>query len=88
MLLISFDLLYIIFNSKESFYPCLWQKNFEDYKAFLRNLNIPVESELYQKSLQTLSDTQPNEPIGNALFELAEQGYEFEKKDGIYRLKR
>jgi len=51
-------------------------------------LNIPQGSSLYQKTLTTLSDEEPNIPIEDSLLELAELGYEFDKQDNRYCLKK
>ena len=90
-----YALLYLImcnnskrFGNKDSFYPFTRAKDAEEYQEFLDDLNIPQGSSLYQKTLTTLSDEEPNVPIEDSLLELAELGYEFDKQDNRYCLKK
>ena len=83
-----YALLYLIMDLDERFYPAHYIKNSEDYKAFLKKLNIPIGCDLYKYSLESLSDDIPNHPIGDSIFELADIGYEFEKNGNTYSLKR
>lgn len=77
-----YALLYFMMNGYDSFYPCMFErKGLEEYMEILSNLNIPESSELYRKSMQTLYRNKPNETIGNSLFELLKEGYEFETYD-------
>ena len=75
-------------GNKDSFYPFTRPKDEEEYQEFLDDLNIPQGSSLYQKTLTTLSDEEPNIPIEDSLLELAELGYEFDKQDNRYCLKK
>lgn len=77
-----YALLYFIMNGYDRFYPSLFErKSFGEYIEILSKLNIPESSELYRKSMQTLYGNKPNESIGDSLFELLKEGYEFETYD-------
>ena len=88
-----FSLFYLMMNSHESFYPINYEKSTKSYLRSLRTVNIPKDSSLYIKSLITISDDEPNVPIGDSLFELVDAGYNFEvyginKWGNQYRLKK
>lgn len=74
--------------NKDSFYPFISPKDMEEYTKFLDDLRIPRDSSLYKKTMITLSDEEPNIPIENSLLELADLGYQFEKQDNRYCLKK
>lgn len=77
-----YALLYYMMNGYDRLYPQLIErKDLREYIDILLKLNIPENSELYRKSIQTLLSNKPNEPIGNSLFDLLKEGYEFETYD-------
>lgn len=77
-----YALLYFIFNGGDFFYPILRErKNLGQYEQVLKSFNIPENSSLYEKSMNTLDEKKINEPIGDSIFELIERGYEFEISD-------
>lgn len=73
-----YALLYYIINGQNTFYPIFWERKFDEYKKILDDMNIPRNSELYEKSLLTLVEHINSEPIGDSLFKLINEGYEFE----------
>lgn len=80
-----YALLYYIMNGYDRFYPSMLErKAFIEYENILYNLNIPIESDLYRKTVLTLMGNKPNESIGDSLFDLVRQGYEFETYDQDY----
>lgn len=77
-----YALLYFMMNGYDRFYPPFIERSgFSEYIDILSNLNIPESSDLFRKSMQTLYMNKPNEPIGDSLFELLKNGYEFETYD-------
>lgn len=73
-----YALFYMIMNGKDYFYPIFFEKSIEEYRDLLNSLNIPSSSDLYKRSLGTLSNSKPNEVIGDALFQLIDDGYDLE----------
>lgn len=73
-----YSLFYIIMNGEDCFYPIFSEKAMDEYLGLLNSLNVPSGSSLYQSSLETLSDDEPNREISSSLFELIDAGYEFE----------
>lgn len=79
-----YALLYLIMDSKRNFYPYDTNEKMRKYRYYLDRLNIPQGSDLYRKFLITLSEDEPNQIIGDSLYELIDDGYSFEgrKKAG------
>ena len=77
-----YALFYAIMNGKQLFYPELFEReNLNEYEKILHLLKIPENSTLYRRTMQTLMDDVPNELMGDALFELIDNGYSFETYD-------
>lgn len=73
-----YALLYYMMNGDDIFYPFKFErKGVGEYRDVLSKLNIPESSELYRKTIQTIYPNVRNEPIGESLFELVKEGYEF-----------
>ena len=80
-----YALLYLIMDSKRNFYPYDRNEKMQKYMCYLDRLNIPQGSDLYRKFLITLSEDEPNQIIGDSLYELIDDGYSFEgRKKGGY----
>ena len=80
-----YALFYYIINGYDRFYPFLFERDsLIEYGKVLSDLNIPESSELYRKSMQTLHRNKPNESIGDSIYELLREGYEFETYDKDY----
>ena len=81
-----YALLYLMINCKDNFYPYYSNGDIQKYKRKLERLNIPQGSDLYKKFLITLSEDEPNQIIGDSLYELIDDGYSFKgrKKAGYF----
>lgn len=74
-----YALLYYIMNVEDYFYPIFIERNsITEYEKLLHTINIPENSALYEKTMNTLDENKPNEPIGDSLLELIDEGYSFE----------
>lgn len=74
---------------REYFYPSIFEKNQSEYIEDLKKYNVPEGSLLYRNTLATLSEDDENKPISEALYELLDMGYEFERandKQYVYKL--
>ncbi len=87
-----YALLYMMLNCYGSFYPMYSNGDKQNCIYFLNELNIPQGSELYKKLLITLSEEEPNQWIGDSLYELIDDGYELSESrlddNRIYKLKK
>lgn len=63
--------------SKDAFYPIFLEKEKDEYIQNLKEYNVPEGSLLYRNTILTLSESDENECISNALYELLDAGYEF-----------
>lgn len=76
-----YALLFIIINNEDYLYPIFAEKSMDEYLGLLKTSNIPFGSNLYKKTIKSLSNDEQNELIGDSLFELADSGYELEVYD-------
>lgn len=76
-----YALLFIIINNEDCLYPIFAEKSMDEYLGLLKTSNIPFGSNLYKKTIKSLSNDEQNELIGDSLFELADSGYELEVYD-------
>lgn len=87
-----YALLYMMMDYYGSFFPRYSNRDKQSCIYFLKELNIPQDSELYKKFLITLSEEEPNQWIGDSLYELIDDGYEFAERrlgdNRIYKLKK
>ena len=85
-----YALFYYILH-REYFYPSIFEKDKNEYIEDLKKYNVPEGSLLYKNTMFTLSEDEENKPISDALYELLDMGYEFERANNdnnihVYKL--